>query len=167
MTLIEPRQADAFDLHTGLDDGERKMLAEHLAQVLADTYVLMIKTHVYHWNVVGPHFMPLHMLTEAHYNDLFKAADVVAERIRALGHLAPHSIQSMLPESTVEEEQKTRSAEGMIGQLVRDHEKIAQRMRESAVVAEGLEDFVTTDMLTERLAFHEKAIWMLRAMISA
>lgn len=167
MTLIQPGQGDAAQLHTGLDDGERKMLAGHLAQVLADTYVLMIKTHVYHWNVVGPHFMPLHTLTESHYNDLFKAADIIAERIRALGHLAPHSIQSMLPESTVEEEQKSRSAESMISQLVHDHEQIARRMRESAGVAEELEDFVTTDMLTDRLAFHEKAIWMLRAMISA
>ena len=43
MTLIQPGQGDAAQLHTGLDDGERKMLAGHLAQVLADTYVLMIK----------------------------------------------------------------------------------------------------------------------------
>lgn len=167
MTLIQPGQGDVVQLHSGIDAGERNMLAGHLAQVLADTYVLMIKTHVYHWNVVGPHFMALHTLTEAHYTDLFKAADVIAERIRALGHLAPHSIQSMLPDSTVEEEQKSRDAEGMIGQLVHDHEQIARRMREIAGVAEELEDFVTTDMLTDRLAFHEKAIWMLRAMIAA
>ena len=44
----------------------------------------------------------------------------------------------MLADSTVEEKQKSRSAERMILQLVHDHEQIARRMRESAVVAEEL-----------------------------
>ena len=154
-------------LETGLSDAERQKLAKLLSQVLADTYVLTIKTHVYHWNVVGPQFLPLHTLLDDHYNDLFKAADVVAERIRALGHFTPNSIQAMLPSSSVEEEQKSRSADGMIKQLVHDHEQIARRMRETAAVSEKLDDFVTTDMLAKRLAFHEKAIWMLRAIIAA
>lgn len=162
-----PKAAHLAPVRTGLGEVDRSKLAQHLSQVLADTYVLMIKTHVYHWNVVGPLFMSVHEITEEHYNDLFKAADVIAERIRALGHLAPHSIETLLPKSTVEEEQQTRSAEGMIKQLISDHEQISRRMRDSAGVAEKLEDFVTTDMLTERLAFHEKAIWMLRAMVAS
>lgn len=160
-------KAQLAPVRTGLGEDDRSMLAQHLSQVLADTYVLMVKTHVYHWNVVGPLFMPVHKITEEHYKDLFEAADGIAERIRALGHLAPLSIETMLPKSTVEEEQQRRSAEGMVKQLVADHEQIARRMRDSAAVAEKLEDFVTTDMLTDRLAFHEKAIWMLRAMVAA
>jgi len=38
--------------------------------------------------------------------------------------------------------------------------------REGAAQAEELKDFVTHDLLTERLAFHEKAIWMLRAIVA-
>lgn len=150
---------------TGLNGGERTQLAEHLSRVLADTYILMIKSHVYHWNVTGVYFGALHALTEEHYEDLFKAADVVAERIRALGHLPPMSIEAMLPKASVEEEQRSRKAGGMIAQLVKDHEQIVGRLRETATVSDKLEDYVTTDMLTQRMAFHEKAIWMLGAMI--
>jgi hypothetical protein len=35
----------------GIDD--RKQLAGSLAKIVADTYVLLVKTQGYHWNVVG------------------------------------------------------------------------------------------------------------------
>ena len=75
------------DLDLGIDD--RKRLADSLAKIVADTYVLLVKTQGYHWNVVGPLFVSLHKLTEEQYEDLFEAADELAERIRALGHPAP------------------------------------------------------------------------------
>ena len=46
----------------GIDD--RKRLADALATIVADTYVLLVKTQGYHWNVVGPLFVSLHKLTE-------------------------------------------------------------------------------------------------------
>ena len=66
-------------------------------KVLADTYTLLVKTHVYHWNVVGPIFLPLHELTEKQYQNLFEAADTIAERIRALGHPTPLSSRKCCP----------------------------------------------------------------------
>ncbi len=59
-----------------------------------------------------------------------------------------------------------RSAHDMLTQLVEDNEKIVRYIRESAEFAEELNDFVTHDLLVERMAVHEKAIWMLRAMIA-
>ena len=52
-------------------------------------------------------------------------------------------------------------------QLVKDHEKLSRRMREIAKQADEAGDLVTADMLTQRLTFHEKAIWMLRATVSS
>src|SRR5580700_10405042 len=59
-------------------------MVKHLVNVVSDTYLLMIKTHGYHWNVTGPLFPQLHLFLETQYNELFAAADEVAERIRAL-----------------------------------------------------------------------------------
>ncbi|MBL8566744.1 MAG: DNA starvation/stationary phase protection protein [Hyphomicrobiaceae bacterium] len=148
---------------TGIEAKDRAKIAKALETVLADTYTLLVKTHVYHWNVVGPLFLPLHHLTEEHYKDLFAAADEIAERIRALGKPAPVSFEALLPRASVEEETTNRSAGGMIEQLIEDHENIVTRLREAALSAEEADDLVTTDMLTARMAFHEKAIWMLRA----
>lgn len=151
---------------TGIDEKPRGEISKKLVAVLADTYTLLVKTHVYHWNVVGPVFLPLHKLTEEQYENLFQAADTLAERIRALGHPTPLSFDDLLPSASVDEETANRTAEGMIEQLVADHEKIAKHIRKVALFSDKADDLVTTDMLTQRLAFHEKAIWMLRATLA-
>ena len=153
-------------VETGISDSDRKKLAQDLGKVLGDTYMLLVKTHVYHWNVVGPLFLPIHELTEQHYNDLFAASDVIAERIRSLGHPAPLSFTALEDMTKLDEETKNRTAEAMVAQLVADHEQMVRRIREITASAAEVEDFVTHDTLNQRLAFHEKAIWMLRAIIS-
>ena len=83
-----------MDLNTGLPDGARREIAEHLSHMLADTYTLYLKTHGYHWNVSGPMFRSLHLMFEEQYMDLRDAADLIAERMLALGHLAPRATRS-------------------------------------------------------------------------
>lgn len=138
-------------------------IADGLTQALADTYRLMFKTHAYHWNVEGPLFHSIHVLTEGQYNDLFKAADVVAERIRALGYLAPWQLADIIKGSVVEDASKLPSAQDMVADLAADHEAIAKRLRDVIEVAEKGNDPVTADLLTACCAFHEKSAWMLRA----
>lgn len=138
-------------------------IAEGLQRALADTYRLMFKTHAYHWNVEGPLFHPVHVLTEGQYADLFKAADVVAERIRALGFLAPWQLADIMRDSLVEDAAKLPAAQEMVADLATDHAAVAKRLREVIEVAEQGNDPVTADLLTGRCAFHEKAAWMLRA----
>jgi starvation-inducible DNA-binding protein len=149
--------------NTGLGAGQRRQISDHLVEVLADTYTLLLKTHVYHWNIVGPLFFPLHVLLEEQYKTLFEASDIVAERIRALGHPTPLSFGEMLKRTGVKEETRPRSELEMVEHLARDHEQVVKRLRDAALVADEADDLVTTDMLTQRMAFHEKAIWMLRA----
>ena len=153
-------------LDTGIAAKDRRKVADHLAEALADTYTLLVKTHVYHWNVVGPLFVPLHELLEDHYKNLFTATDVIAERIRALGLTTPLSFKQMRPKSDVDEETINRSAIEMVRRLVEDHETLCRSFREIAEMSEAAKDLVTTDLLTERLAFHEKAIWMLNAIVA-
>ncbi len=59
------------EIHTGIKDSDRQTIAEGLSTIMADTYLLLIKTHNYHWNVRGAMFNSLHLMTEAQYNDLF------------------------------------------------------------------------------------------------
>jgi starvation-inducible DNA-binding protein len=160
--VLKP-QSQAERVNTGLESDYRKQMAATLSDVLASTYQLTIKSHVYHWNVVGPLFKPLHELTEEHYNALFAAADIIAERIRALGHLAPARFADAKSFAPAGKEIDHLSAAAMVEDLIASHEAVVREMRDAAEKAEKASDLVTTDMLTERLAFHEKAIWMLRA----
>lgn len=154
------------DVQTGLPADVREKIADDLSTVLGNTYMLLVKTHVYHWNVVGPLFLPLHELTEEHYKDLFDASDEIAERIRALGFLTPLNFATMAEQASLREEKNAESAEAMIEHLVKDHEALVRSAREIAEFAEENKDFVTHDMLVARMTFHEKAVWMLRAIIS-
>lgn len=147
---------------------QRGRLAASLTAMLADAYVLMVKTQGFHWNVVGPLFVSLHELTEQQYQDLFGAIDKIAERIRALGYPAPTSIADLMPHSALTEAHGSNfSAEQMVSALISDHETVSRRLRDTVEVAEDLRDAATADMLTERLQVHEKAVWMLRAIIAS
>lgn len=145
------------------DAGRAREIAGLLGETLADTVALMLKSQVFHWNVVGPSFVGLHKLTEEQYQDLFTAADEIAERIRALESLAPFGSRIMQRTSSLGDELTLRSTEVMLGQLIEDHEAVVRGMRETAEQSDKLDDIVTTDLLVKRMAFHEMAIWMLRA----
>jgi starvation-inducible DNA-binding protein len=139
-------------------------IAKGLSESLADTYRLLFKTHAYHWNVEGPMFHSIHILTEGQYEDLFAAADVVAERIRALGKLTPSRMDEIVSMSCVKDSKSLPSAKTMVEELAADHEAVSKRMHGVIKDAENGNDPVTADLLTARCAFHEKAAWMLRAM---
>ena len=152
---------------TGLQQSERRDIAQDLSQILADSYLLVIKSHVYHWNVVGPLFRSIHEMTEQHYEEIFEACDELAERIRALGFPAPMSKNGVLADGTVTLGPLAPSAHEMVEDLVKDHESLCRKMRRVAESADEARDLVTADLLTQRLAYHEKVAWMLRAVIAA
>ena len=153
--------------HTGIDAGDAKQLSDGLSRSLAETHVLYLKTQGCHWNVVGPLFYGLHKLTEEQYQNLAKATDAIAERIRALGHPAPASFSEFLKLSAVDEMTGRRNAQDMVATLIADHETVARTFRDLVALAEKANDVVTADLLTDRIHFHEKAAWMLRSITSA
>jgi starvation-inducible DNA-binding protein len=146
---------------TGVTDP--RPIAEGLADVLADTYRLTFKTHAYHWNVEGPLFFGIHNLTEAQYEEMFAAADELAERIRALGRLAPMTMKEIFDLSVIQDSAKPPAARDMVEDLASDHERVAHRLHALIKIAEDNRDPVTADLATQRSAFHEKAAWMLRS----
>jgi starvation-inducible DNA-binding protein len=139
-------------------------IADALANVLADTYRLIFKTHAYHWNVEGPAFYSVHKLTEEHYTDMFEAADELAERIRALGVLAPNALSEIMQRSVIKDADGPLSAGEMLDDLARDHERLAHRLHALVELVGTRRDPVTEDLATARSAFHEQAAWMLRAL---
>ncbi|MAC81075.1 MAG: DNA starvation/stationary phase protection protein [Rhodobacteraceae bacterium] len=146
---------------TGVRD--TKAIAQALTGVLADTYRLVFKTHAYHWNVEGPLFYSIHKLTEEQYEDMFAAADVLAERIRALGELAPSTMAQIMDHSKIKDLGVDMTAADMVEDLASDHERVAHRLHALVDLVDGRKDPVTDDLATARSAFHETAAWMLRA----
>ncbi|MDN3638564.1 DNA starvation/stationary phase protection protein [Simiduia curdlanivorans] len=151
----------------GINRADRSELATFLSKALADTFLLNVKTLNFHWNVMGPLFYSLHKLTEEQYRDLTDAIDVIAERIRALGFVAPGSLTKFAELTDIIEESGTPSAENMINQLADDNERCARSLRVAVAAAEEIEDVKTADLLTDRIGQHEENAWMLRAIVSS
>ena len=139
--------------------------ADLLAQLLADSYTLYLKTHNYHWNVTGPHFGALHALFETQYTDLALAVDGIAERIRALGHPAPGTYKEFVKLATIKEVDGQPKALDMVRHLVTAQEATARTARKLFPVVDAANDQPTADLLTQRLEVHEKTAWMLRSLL--
>ncbi len=158
--------AEAPTINIGISEDDRKAIAAGLSKVLADSYTLYLKTHNYHWNVVGPMFNTLHLMFETQYNELALAVDEIAERIRALGEPAPGSYLEFAELSSITEDREKPEATEMIRRLVEGHETVARTARSVFPAAEAASDEPTADLLTQRLQIHEKTAWMLRSMLA-
>src|SRR6185312_13505532 len=122
--------------------------------------------HNFHWNVTGPLFNTLHTMFMEQYTELWNAVDPIAERIRALGFVAPGSYADFGRLSTLPDvpAQPPKALE-MVRILVDGHEAAARTGRQALEVADQANDQPTVDLLTQRLDLHEKAAWMLHALL--
>ena len=154
------------ELNTGIDANARKSVAEALNGVLADSFVLYLKTHAYHWNVTGAQFPTLHALFETQYRELWDALDVIAERVRALGVFAPASAKAFRGLATIESaEDAPPPAMEMVANLLEGHEALIRRARKALAIAGEVDDPASEDLLTIRIQTHEKTAWMLRSIL--
>ncbi len=147
----------------GMTDAARKSSADALKTLLGETYALYAKTHGYHWNVSGPRFNELHAMFMTQYTELWTALDVIAERIRALGHFAPGSPGEMVERATIKPDNGIPDAAEMVTNLASGHEAVSRAAKEGIKVAEKAHDPVSVDLFTQRAQIAEKTAWMLRA----
>lgn len=148
----------------GLSPDAQEQIIELLNARLSDAVVLYMKTRKYHWNVTGMHFAELHEFFEEQYDLIEAAMDEIAERVRQVGGLALGTLQEFAATSALKEAPGVNPhAEGMIRDLLDDHEAIIRQLRQDVDATAGLGDQGTSDFLTGLMESHEKMAWMLRA----
>ncbi len=149
----------------GITAKDRAAIAEGLSRLLADSYILYLKTHNFHWNVTGPMFNTLHQMFMVQYTEEWNALDLIAERIRALGHPAPGSYKVYSRLSSIQEAEGVPSAMDMVRQLAAGQESVVKTARSVIKMAEQTGDQPSADLLTQRMQVHEKNAWMLRSLL--
>jgi starvation-inducible DNA-binding protein len=102
---------------------------------------------------------------ETQYNELALAVDLIAERIRALGHPAPGTYTDYARLSSIKETAGVPKAEKMIELLVEGQEAVARTARSVFPIVDKVNDEPTADLLTQRMQIHEKNAWMLRSLL--
>lgn len=160
------KQAGSTDkLNTGISAENTKKVSDELNKVLADEFVLYLKTLKFHWNIEGKDFHALHLFLEEQNGELQTIIDGVAERIRKIGNFSNGSMKQFLSDSSLKEHTETGViTENMLSELVADHETIIRKMRELIdEFEEEYEDMGSSDFITGIMKQHEKMAWMLRA----
>jgi starvation-inducible DNA-binding protein len=165
MNAKKSRTASAPSINIGISADERETIAKGLSALLADSYTLYLMTHNFHWNVTGPMFNTLHLMFMGQYTEQWNALDIIAERIRALGHPAPGTYKEFVKIASVKEVTGVPRAMDMIRHLVAAQEATARTVRELFPVVNAANDQPTADLLTQRLEVHEKTAWMLRSLL--
>ena len=159
------KKSKSVGINIGINDRDRAKIAEGLSALLADSFNLYLMTHNFHWNVTGPQFNSLHLMFMDQYTEQWNALDIIAERIRALGHLAPGSFGEFSKLTSIAEVSGPLKANDMIRHLVAAQEATARTARKLFPVVEAANDQPTADLLTQRLEIHEKTAWMLRSLL--
>ena len=149
----------------GIAEGQRKKIVAGLSALLADSYTLYLMTHNFHWNVTGPQFNSLHNMFMDQYTEQWNALDIIAERIRALGVLAPGSYEDYEKLTTIPAVKGKPKALEMVTLLVSAQEATARTARKLFATVDKANDQPTADVLTQRIDVHEKTAWMLRSLL--
>lgn len=148
--------------NVGISDKNRSSIASILGEILAGTYALQLQTQYAHWNVQGPFFDLLHKLFQAQYEEMQLAVDELAERIRVMGEMAPGTFSEFLKLSPVKQKTDFKNAQDFVEFLMNGHDVMIGACKKAVKLCEEAEDEATADLLTERIASHGKASWMLR-----
>ncbi|BAZ39187.1 ferritin Dps family protein [Calothrix sp. NIES-4101] len=154
-------------INIGLTEAERQGVINLLNSDLADSYLLLVKTKKFHWDVVGPQFRQLHELWGEHYETLTENIDSIAERIRQLGGYPVGTLAGFLKITSLKEHPgDIPNATQMVERLVDDHEQIIRNLRKHIdQCSEEFHDEGTTDFLTGLMEGHEEMAWMLRSFV--
>ena len=162
---MSTKKGKATSINIGISDKDREKIAKGLSGLLADSYTLYLMTHNFHWNVTGPEFNSLHLMFMAQYTEQWNALDIIAERIRALGHPAPGTYREFVKLASIKEVEGVPKAMDMVRHLVAAQEATARTARNLFPLVDAANDQPTADVLTQLLDVHEKTAWMLRSLL--
>lgn len=141
-------------------------LIQKAKECLADTFVMYMKAHSYHWNVVGSDFPQLHDFFGKLYEELHGSLDDLAEQIRTLESFAPASLARIIELTKIKEDSKIVNVEMMLSNLLEANQRVIQTVTETYELAEKERTYAYSNFLQDRLTVHAKHGWMLKSIIN-
>ena len=161
-TIAQIEQEPIINIGLAIDVLQKE--AELLNKLLADEYILYTQTLKFHWNVKGIVFHDFHLAFKEQYEKLFEIVDLIAERIRALGHSSAGSLQEFKNLAQLKEGNSDNlTPVQMAKQLLAGHEAIIRNIRQAIETTAKWGDQGTSNFLQDLIIKHEKIAWMLRA----
>lgn len=149
----------------GDDRVQTAALAESLAVVLGNAYVLSTKAKGFHWNVKGSNFSEYHAFFDMIHGDVDGSIDPTAENILKLGYDSPSSLTEFVALSEVADGALTTGGDPlqMSRELLVANETMINRLNETFGIANAANEQGIADFIASRIDMHKKWSWQLRA----
>ena len=133
---------------------------------LADLVDLHWQIKQAHWNVTGANFIAIHELFDQQAAAVKLMADVLAERVRALGAPARGTIRQAVERTTIDEfPEGAIPAPKAIAALVERYAQLSAQLKVASDEAADHEDKATEDLYVGMLHDIDKAAYFLRSHI--
>src|SRR5262245_19421596 len=147
---------------TDIKPEDVRVIVDTLNPLIADSFVLYVKTKHFHWHLSGPHFRDYHLLFDEQAESILDGIDPLAERLSKIGGTTIRSIGHIAKLQTIADDNEVEiPAAKMLARLLADNEKMAQAQREAIDACEDHNDSVTSNLLQEILDQTERRIWFL------
>ena len=143
-----------------------EQLLLQMKMVLANAFTLYFKAHAAHWNIEGEHFMEYHKYFETLYTDFWGAIDDYAEHIRAIEGLAPGTLGQIIDLSQIGEKPGVRDAMELVQSLAVANDTLLASLERAHELAEEEKKFGLINFLEDRIDYHNKIAWFLRATLA-
>jgi starvation-inducible DNA-binding protein len=137
-------------------------LSGALNALLADVFVLYLKTKNFHWHMSGPHFRDYHLLLDEHGDQIFAMTDDIAERVRKIGGTTIRSIGHIgRLQRLLDNDADYVTPRDMLSELRDDNKQLAASMRETHELCDGHGDVATASLLETWIDETERRVWFL------
>jgi starvation-inducible DNA-binding protein len=137
-------------------------ISNELRRLLADVFVLYLKTKNFHWHMTGRHFRDYHLLLDEQADQVFAMTDAIAERARKLGGRTLQSIGEISREQRLRDSDRdSLSAEEMLSELRIDNRELTRFLRLLHRLCERYNDVASASLIEVWIDETERRTWFL------
>ena len=155
-------KAAKVNVPDGFDSEQVKNLSSVLNALLADAFVLYLKTKNFHWHMSGQHFRDYHLLLDEHAGQIFEITDAIAERVRKVGGTTIRSIGHIARlQRIADNDQEFVPARDMLLELHSDNKAFVESLRAAHEVTSKANEYATTSLIEVWIDEAERRAWFL------
>jgi len=158
---------NSTDSQTDLSRAGAVEICGTLRLLLADVFVLYVKTKSFHWHMIGSHFRDHHLLMDEQADQIFGMTDVIAERARKTGGSSLRSISDIARHQRLKDNNDEGIApKKMLQELCADNRQLLRFLRATHEVCDRHDDVATAGLIEGWIDQTERRTWFLSEIVS-
>jgi starvation-inducible DNA-binding protein len=142
-------------------------LIQAMLAAFANNFTYYLKSHNFHWIVMGPNFPQYHEFLQNIYEDAQGSIDDYAEQLRRLGAFPQGDYRDIVGNSMLMDPPADSTDPMVMFQaLLADSEVIVAHLQDTFDLATPAREYGLQNFLADRIDAHRKQQWMINAILS-